>query len=106
MDRSADESNKTVLKSIVEDGFTPTMENILKEEEKYLVFLTEISRLRSELDPSYGGGQDNKTVSKDDFIKIFFMTKELHDMHRHGLIICKIIFSRHTKNILWYKLKN
>ena len=82
LDERADEA-KTVLKSIVEDGFTPTMENMLKDEEKYLVFLSELSELRSELDP-HGQGQNNKTISEDDFNKIFLMTKELHDMHRHG----------------------
>ena len=71
------------MKSIVEDGFTPTMENILKKEESYLVFLSELSKLRSELDPQ-GQGENNKTISEDDFNKIFLMTKELHDMHRYG----------------------
>ena len=83
MDQSEDETNKTVLKSIVKDGFTPTMENILKEEEKYLVFLDSLSKLRLELDPC-GQGHNNKTISEDDFNKIFLMTKELHEMHRHG----------------------
>ena len=83
MDQSEDETNKTVLKSIVKDGFTPTMENILKEEERYLVFLDALSKLRLELDPC-GRGHNNKTISEDDFNKIFLMTKELHEMHRHG----------------------
>ena len=83
MDVSEDETNKTVLKTIVKDGFTPTMENILKEEERYLVFLSALSKLRIELDPC-GQGQNNKTISEDDFNKIFLMTKELHDMHRYG----------------------
>ena len=78
-----DDETQTVMKSIVEDGFTPTMENMLKEEERYLVFLSELSKLRSELDP-HGQGQNNKTISEDDFNKIFLMTKELHDTHRHG----------------------
>ena len=83
LDVSEDETNKTVLKTIVKDGFTPTMENILKEEERYLVFLSALSKLRFELDPC-GQGQNNKTISEDDFNKIFLMTKELHDMHRYG----------------------
>ena len=82
MDESEDETNKTVLKTIVKDGFTPTMENILKEEERYLVFLSALSKLRIELDP-VGQGQHNKAISEDDFNKIFLMTKELHDMHRY-----------------------
>lgn len=83
MDVSEDETNKTVLRTIVKDGFTPTMENILKEEERYLVFLNALSKLRSELDPC-GQGQNNKAISEDDFNKIFLMSKELHDMHRYG----------------------
>ena len=83
LDESEDDSNKTVLESIVKDGFTPTMENILKEEERYIVFLSELSKLRSKLDP-HVPGQNNNTISEDDFNKIFLKTKELHDIHRQS----------------------